>query len=262
MKIVVFIKEVPDTEANIKVNADKNGIVEDGIEWIVNPYDEFAIEEALALKETLGDDSTVTAIACGTTRVETVLKADVLARGVDEAYLVTDDGIAPDNALAMGKALAKAAEKVGYDIIFAGRTGIDYDFAAEPVVAAQTLNIPYVASIITFAHEGGKVTVTREIDGGDETVVCDTPCLLTCQKGLNEPRYPSLKGKMKAKKKKINALTLADIGLSSDDIAQGFEVVSCEPPAARAEGKVLEGDDAQVLAAELVKLLREEAKAI
>lgn len=260
MKIVVFVKEVPDTEANIRINAGKNGIVEDGFQWITNPYDEFAIEEALKLKEKLGT-GTVTVISVGGDRVETLLKGDVLARGVDEAYIVNDPQLSLANPLAAAAALAQAAKKIGFDIIFTGRTGIDYDFSAAGVSAAHFLDIPYVTSAIKFDISGTNVTVERDIEGGTETVALPAPCLVTCQKGLNEPRYPSLKGKMAAKKKTVNRFTLADLGVNAADYAS-YDVVSFDNPPARPAGKKLEGDDMHKLAQDLIRLLREEAKVI
>ncbi|MEK6796085.1 MAG: electron transfer flavoprotein subunit beta/FixA family protein [Spirochaetota bacterium] len=260
MKIAVFVKEVPDTEANIRINAGKNGIVEDGFQWITNPYDEFAIEEALKLKEKLGT-GTVTVISVGGDRVETLLKADVLARGVDEAYIVNDPALSLSNPLATAAALAKAAEKIGFDIIFTGRTGIDYDLSSAGVAAAHFLDIPYVTSAIKFDISGTNVTVERDIEGGTETVVLSAPCVVTCQKGLNEPRYPSLKGKMAAKKKTVNRFTLADLGVNPAEYAS-YDVVSFDDPPARPAGKKLEGDDMHKLAQDLIRLLREEAKVI
>ncbi|MBI4979667.1 MAG: electron transfer flavoprotein subunit beta/FixA family protein [Spirochaetes bacterium] len=261
MKIVVFVKEVPDTEANIRINAGKNGIVEEGFQWITNPYDEFAIEEALKLKEKLGT-GTVTVITVGGDRAETLLKADVLARGVDEAVIVNDPSLTLGNPLAAAAALAKAAQKVGFDIIFAGRTGIDYDYSAAPVMAAHFLGIPYATTITKFDISGTNVTVERDVEGGSETIALPAPCLLTCQKGLNEPRYPSLKGKMAAKKKTVAKYTLADLGVNASDFAPSYEAASFDPPAARPAGRKIAADDMAKAAAELVSLLKNEAKVI
>ena len=250
MKIVVCVKQVPDTEANIKIGSDGKSIDESGIKFIVNPYDEFAIEEAVKLKEA-GAAESVTAISLGPERAKEALRTAV-AMGVDDVLLLkSDDGTL--DGLATAKVLAAKIKELSADLVLMGKEAIDDGNMQVGPMLSELLDMPCVTVVTKLEIDGQTVRAEREIEGGHEVVETATPCIITCQKGLNEPRFPSIRGVMMAKKKQI-----AEESVSVE--ASGVEVAALNYPAARAEGKVVgEGIEA---VPELVRLLREEAKVI
>ncbi|HBV85681.1 electron transfer flavoprotein subunit beta/FixA family protein [Desulfosporosinus sp.] len=257
MNIVVFIKQTFDTEA--KIVLDGNGKIDaNGVNLIINPYDEFAIEEGIRLKEKFGGE--VTVVAMGGPRAQEAVRT-ALAMGIDKGVLVNDPEV--DNTDECGRAaiLAKAVAQIPYDIILAGRIAIDDGASQIAVRLAEALNVPSVSSVLKLEIAGTQATVTREIDGGTELIEVSLPAVITAQKGLNEPRYPSVAGIMKAKKKPLKTLTVADLGLSAGDLAPKMTVNEFSLPTPRKAGRVIPGDAAQA-ASELAKLLREEAKVL
>jgi len=265
MKIGVLIKQVPDTETKIRIAPDGNDIVRDGIKYILGPYDELAVEQALLLKEKVGGDSTVTTVSLGPARVAETLRT-TLAMGADRAVHLKDDAFEGQDALATAAALAAALRQESFDIVFAGKMAIDDNASAVATATAQLLDIPCVNLIFEFemAGDGSSATVRRRIDGGEEVVECALPALFTCEKGLNEPRYASLTGIMKAKKKPIEEKTAADLGLDAATVGaqgSGTRLLKLMPLAERGACRFIEGDAAQA-AKELVRLLRSEAKVI
>ena len=262
MNILVFVKQVPDTETRIQI---QNGAVDTAsVKWVANPYDEFAIEEALRIRERLGAGK-VTVVSLGPDRVKDAIKY-ALSLGADEGVHVKGDGIALDDPLSVATVLAAAAKKVGFDLILAGKHAVDQDSGVTGVMLAEFLDIPHVSVVVGLEIDAAakRGTAKREIEGGVELVSFELPAVVTAQKGLNEPRYASLKGIMAVKKKVVPEWTLADLGVDGASVAPAgaaIRTLEATLPPARAAGKILEGDPADT-AKELVRLLREEAKVI
>ena len=249
MKIAVCVKRVPDTTSKIVIASDGKSIDETGLKFVPNPYDEFAIEEALALKEKAGSGETAVYSLGGPAAGETLRTA--LAMGIDRAVLLESRG-SPDG-LAVAQALAAELGTGGYDLILFGKLAVDdYNHQVGPMVA-ELLGLPCITSVAHLSIESGTVTAEREIEGGIEVSACALPAVLTCDKGLNNPRLPSLKGIMAAKKKPLETRPAA-LGDAR------FEVLALEPPPERRPGRIVgEGVDAVPA---LVELLRTEAKVL
>jgi electron transfer flavoprotein beta subunit len=256
MKIFVCIKQVPDTETKIKIAADGKSLDLTGVKWILNPYDEFAVEEAIRFKEK-NPGAVVTVVSSGPDRVAEALRT-ALAMGCDEAILVS----APENAdpYLNAKALARAIEKNGpAHIVFTGKQAIDDDAAQVHQAMAEFLNLPAI-TVVVRATYGATIQADREIEGGTiEKYDLPTPCVIAAQKGMNEPRYASLPNIMKAKKKEIKKLALADLDLANAAPKITYKLITL--PAERGVCKMITGDAAQA-AATLAKALHEEAKVI
>jgi len=265
MKIGVLVKQVPDTESKIRIGPDGKDIVREGVKFVMNPYDEFAVEQALQIKEKLADDTTVTVLSLGpATAGETIRTA--LAMGADRGVHLKDDAFEGQDTLATARALAAALRPEGFDLVFAGKMAIDDNAAVVPTAVAELLGMPHVNLVQSFELAGDRksATVRRRIDGGEEVVECALPGLFTCEKGLNEPRYASLTGIMKAKKKTIEEKNAAALGLAADQIGvqgSGVRRLRLLPLPERGACKFLEGDPRQQ-ARELAQLLRSEAKVI
>jgi len=248
MKIVVCVNHVPDTETKVKVGTDGKLIDPTGVNWMLGPYDEFAIEEGLRLKEKNGGE--VVAISLGgDTHKETLRKS--LAMGIDKAVLLKD--VSVRDSFAVGKALADAIKEISADVILFGKMSIDYYDEQIPGIVAELLGMPSVSVVVKMEIADGKIICEREIEGGHEKVETKLPCVISAQKGLNEPRYPSLKGIMSAKSKPIEEKI-------PQTIANRVEVMEMKKPASKSGGKILGTDETAVK--ELVKLLHEEAKVI
>ncbi|WP_027364241.1 electron transfer flavoprotein subunit beta/FixA family protein [Desulfotruncus alcoholivorax] len=256
MKIAVLVKQTFDTEA--KIILDVNGkISSSGVSLIMNPYDEFAVEEGLRIKEKEGGE--VTVISVGGQQAQDALR-QALAMGADKAVLV-DQGEAELDEYATATILAKAISDLEYDLILGGFRAIDDGSAQVAGRVAEILNIPVVNVVTGLEIEGGKAVATRETESGSEVLEVPLPAVITAQKGLNEPRYPSMKGIMKAKKKPMDKKTLADLGLDDGKISAKVKALSFSLPEPRKAGKVIPGEAAEA-ARELARLLREEAKVI
>ncbi|MBO8168128.1 MAG: electron transfer flavoprotein subunit beta/FixA family protein [Thermoanaerobacteraceae bacterium] len=250
MNILVCLKQTFDTEAKIEL---KDGeISTQGIKYIVNPYDEFAVEEALKLKEAHGGE--VTVISVGPERVQEALR-QALAMGADKAVLIETE---QDDAYATAKLLAKAIEGMDYDLILGGQVAIDDNSSQVATRLAEELDLPQVTIVTKLDIDGDKAICTREIEGGSQIVETSLPAVITAQKGLNEPRYPSLKGIMQAKKKELKKITPEELGVEVESKVETLEVFL--PPKKEA-GKIIEGE-AEEAARELVRLLKEEAKVV
>ena len=252
MKVVVLVKQVPDTETNIKLG-DK-AINEAGVKWIISPYDEFAIEEGIKIREKSGGE--VIAVAVGPDRVQEVLRT-AYAMGVDKAVHIKVDPYNTFDAGYTSELIANFIKSENPDLILAGRQAIDTDSSQVPVQIAERLGIGHVVLGIKIELNGSSAKITREVEGGTAVVETTLPVLVTATKGLNEPRYPSLKGIMSAKKKPIDVKNASDLGASAK-----IEIVGMEPPPPRVAGRKLEAADATGFASQLVKALREEAKVI
>jgi len=264
VNIIVCLKQVPDTETQIKVASDAKSIVTDDIKWVMNPYDEYGVEEALRLKEKFGGE--VTVVGLGPKRVTESIRT-ALAMGADKGLLISDDALEGSDSLATAKALAAAIKDLDYDLIFSGQRGVDDDMGVVGASLAEFLGIPQMSIIVKVevAEDGKSVKATRPIEGENLIIESSLPALITAQKGLNEPRYASLPGIMKAKKKPMEEKTLSDLGLDAAEFGEGarkVKIVELTPPPARAEGKIVGGETPQEKAAELAKLLHDEAKVI
>jgi len=256
VNIVACVKQVPDTEAQIKVKPDGSGIIEDGIKWVMNPYDEFGVEEALKLKEKFGGD--VTIVSVGPARImETIRTA--LAMGAEKGIQIDDPSLYGADAYTTATALAAAIKTIPYDIIFCGQRAIDDDSGQVGAILAELLGIPQVTIVTKLDITDKTAKAVRPIEGAQLVIDTSLPCVVTAQKGLNEPRYASLPGIMKAKKKPVDVKNAAALGITADVKAK---VAKTMPPPPRPPGKIIEGEEPAQKAAALCKLLREEAKVI
>lgn len=255
MNIVVLLKQTFDTEEKIQI---VNGVIsDDGVKYVINPYDEYAVEEALRIKEEHGGH--VTVLSIGPARTAEALRT-ALAMGADEAVLISDERI-PHDELSISKILAAYLKSVSYDIIIGGNFSVDSGGGQVAIRLAQLMQIPHAASITKLELQERQATATRDVEGDTEVIEVTLPALFTAQQGLNEPRYPSLPGIMKAKKKPFSQLTLEDLTIPMDHITARTEQVSLSMPPERKSGRILQGELAQQ-AAQLVHLLRTEAKLI
>jgi electron transfer flavoprotein beta subunit len=260
MKIVVCVKQVPDTETRVKVAASGKEISEaDVANWIVSPYDEFAIEEALKIKEAKGGE--VVLVGLGPERSQAALRTG-LAMGADSAVHVKDPLLDGADTLGTARALAAAIKALApFDLVLCGQQGVGGDNSQIPGMLAELLDLPQVTVAVKVEILDGKARVERETDGGREVWETPLPALLSAQKGLNEPRYASLQGIMAAKKKPLRAVTAAELGLDADALAPKVTVSALALPPARPPVKMIEGEP-EAQAQELVRLLHEEAKVI
>jgi electron transfer flavoprotein beta subunit len=261
VNIVVLCKQVPDTETKIKLLGDSSGIDQEGIKWVLNVYDEYAVEEALKIKEA-GKAAKVTVVAIGPKRAEESLRT-ALAMGADDAIHVEDDKIYGADSFLIAKGLAGALKGLDYGVILCGKQAVDDDMAAVPQMLAELLGIGQVTVVSKVEIDGAKVKAFRDIEGGAKEVVeGQAPMILAATKGLNEPRYASLPGIMKAKRKPLAKKTLADVGAAAGDAKT--KIVGWTLPAPRQAGKVFKGtaDDLAARVAQVAGLLRSEAKVL
>ncbi|MEC0371329.1 electron transfer flavoprotein subunit beta/FixA family protein [Paenibacillus chibensis] len=255
MNIFVLLKQTFDTEERIVIS---NGeISDDGVKYVMNPYDEYAVEEALLQRDQHG--GTITVVSVGPDRTAEALRT-ALAMGADEAVLIQSDGLEADE-YTVSRLLAAYLGQQSYDLILGGNFSVDSGGGQVAVRLAQLLGIPHTSSITKMTISGPQATVERDAEGDTETLEVSLPAVFTAQQGLNEPRYPSLPGIMKAKKKPFHQMTAAELGVSDTDAAAKTKRVSLSLPPKRQAGRILQGDYAQQ-AAELVHLLRTEAKLI
>lgn len=256
MKIVVLVKEVPSTEARIELRDGKPDV--SGVQSVLNPYDEYAIEEAIRLAEANPGSST-TAVMAGTEASKKNL-TNVLALGVDDAILINDAALLAAGPLAVAKAVTAAVRPLGADVILAGRQGVDYDWGLTAIAVAQELGIAHVGLVSKLEISGGSFRTESEGDDGTLITEGSLPVVFTTDKGINEPRYASLKGIMAAKKKNITETNAATLGVQS--AASSVELVSAEYPPARQGGRIIDGASAQEKVSKLVEALRSEAKVL
>jgi len=262
MNIIVCMKQTPDTETLIRLKDDKTDINREGVNYIINPYDEFSIEEAIRIKEKFGEGN-VTLISIGNNVTEQLRKG--IAMGADNAISIWDDSIEVWDSSIIAKILAKAIGQIPFDIVFCGRQAIDDDASQVGARVAALLNIPQVCVInkLEIADDKKTAVAHRMIEGGTEVLETSLPALFTSQKGLNEPRYPTISAIMKSKKKEIKNMSLADLGLNQNDVdksAAKLKMTDMDLPLKRQAGKIIEMSDNAVET--LVKLLKEEAKVI
>lgn len=263
MKIIALLKRVPDTEARILINQGGTGIREDGVKFVINTYDEYAIEEGLRLREKVGGDSKVTIVCIGPEESAELIRT-ALAMGADDAVHVCDPLLTNPGPFTSAAVLAKVLEEEGFDIIFCGKQAIDDDMAQVQAITAEMLDIPQVnvATVFEISDDRSSAVLSRRIEGGDERVETSLPVIISCEKGLNEPRYASLPGIMKAKKKEIRKKTLSDLGFDSVPGGGRCEILKWLPLPKGGECRMVEAEEIKDAVAELVKLLREEAKVL
>ncbi|HVQ75154.1 MAG TPA: electron transfer flavoprotein subunit beta/FixA family protein [Candidatus Binatia bacterium] len=259
MKVLVMIKQVPDTATQMKISPDGRAIDTTGITWIVSPYDEFALEEALRIKEKRGQGEVV-AVTLGPDRAKEALRS-CLAMGADRAVHVLDAAFDGADTLATARALAAVIKQEQPGLALFGRQAIDDDMGAVAGQVAELLGWPCASWIMEEAvDEAGKaVRVGRQVEGGLEVFDLPLPAVVSAQKGLNEPRYPTLKGIMGAKKKEIKEARAADLGLAAEP--PQLSVVKLLPLPPRPPGRIVAGEPAEAVK-ELVRALREDAKAV
>jgi electron transfer flavoprotein beta subunit len=249
VKTLVTVKRVPDPETQLKINAEGTGFATDGIKWVVNPFDEIAVEEALRVKEK-NAGSEVVLVSIGPKTAQEQLRTG-LAMGADRAILVlSDENLEP---LAVARVLQKLAEQEKPELILMGKQAVDYDNNCAGQMLAELLGWPQAAFASKVELAGGQATVTREVDGGLETLSFALPAVVTADLRLNEPRYASLPGIMKARKKELKEIPVADLGV---DVTPRVKIVKLETPPKRAAGRKVGSVQ------ELVKVLHDEAKVI
>ena len=241
MNIIVCIKQVPDT-AEIKINPETNTLMREGVPSIINPFDLHAIEAGLQIKDSIG--GRVTVLSMGPPQAEDALR-EAISMGADEAVLLTDRVFAGSDTWATSYTLAKAIDKLGADIIFCGKQAIDGDTAQVGPETAEFLNIPHIAYVRKIEEiKDNYIRVQRLMDEGYDIVESSIPVLLTVVKELNEPRFPSLKGKMAAKKAEIKKMGMTEIGADEDSLGlkgSPTQVKNIFAPERKTERKMLEG---------------------
>ncbi|EZP76397.1 electron transfer flavoprotein subunit beta [Parageobacillus genomosp. 1] len=257
MNIFVLMKRTFDTEEKITI-ADGR-VNEEGAEFIINPYDEYAIEEAIQVRDKHGGE--VTVVTVGNEDAEKELRT-ALAMGCDKAVLINiEDDVEEQDQYTTAKVLAEYLKDKNPDLILAGNVAIDGGSGQVGPRVAELLGIPYVTTITKLDIDGNKVTVVRDVEGDEEIIETSLPLLVTAQQGLNEPRYPSLPGIMKAKKKPLEELELDDLDLEEEDVEAKTKTIEVFLPPKREAGKILDGEIADQVK-ELVRLLRSEAKVV
>jgi len=262
MDIVVLVKQVPDTESIVQIAGDGVSIKKDDIKWVMNPYDELAVEEALRIKEAKG--GTVTVMSVGPQKAQETIRT-ALAMGADKGVHVNDPKAEGSDSLAVARILAAALKAVPFNLIIVGQRGVDEDNYQVGAAVAEFLGIPHVSMVVKAELLDGKIRCHRVVEGGTVVVEAPLPALFTTQRGLNDPRYASLPGIMKAKKKPLDVKTLADLGIDPATVgAAGRKVVvkALRLPPQRKAVKMITGETPEAVAAELVRVLHDEAKLI
>ncbi len=258
MEILVLLKQVPATESMIAIADDGVSIKTDGLKYVINPYDELAVEEALKIREAQG--GTVTIVTVGPAKAAEAIRTG-LAMGADKGVLV-DPGDLQCDGLATAKILAAAIKSLPCDLIVAGHRAVDDDNYQVGPAVAELLGMPNISMVIKETIADGKITCTCTVEGGTKEVEAALPALISTQRGLNDPRYASLPGIMKAKKKPLETKSLADVGLDAAGLQAKAVIKAFQSPPVRKGGKIIEGDSAADKVARLVKALHEEAKVI
>lgn len=263
LRILTILKQVPDSNATLKASPDGLGIEQAGLKLVPDPFDEFGVELAVQLREKRSDVSEIVSMTLGSDKAAEALRV-ALAMGADAAVHLCDPKLESRDEVFAAYCLAQAVRKdtAGFDLILCGKQNIDLDSGAVGPAVAEFLGLPHVGAVtgLEWSADGKRFTARRRIEGAEEVVECDLPAVLTIEKGLVEARYPSLPNLMKAKKKPLAVLTAADLALEGG-FGPAAQFVSLAPPPAKPECKFIEGDP-PVMAKELIRLLREEAKVI
>jgi len=261
VKIAVPIKQVPDTEAKVSVAADGRSIDDSNVTLVVNPYDEYALEEGLRIKEARGSGEVIV-VTVGPDKASQALRT-CLAMGADRGIHVKEPSAESMDPVVIAKALAAALREVEPDLILTGKYAVGTDNQAVGVMLAELLGLPHVAVVTRLELHEGTLTAERQIEGAVEIQEASLPCVVTAHKGLNEPRYASLKGIMAAKRKPIEEKTFDALGLDAEAVKPRVTWERIELPPPKPPGKVISADeDPEAASRELVRLLHEEAKVI
>ncbi len=257
MKILVCVKQVPDTASPISVK--DNQVDASKIDkYAASPYDEYALEQALQIKDK-APDTKITLVTLGPARVrETIMQG--LAMGADDAVIIKAENAQELDGLAVAHVLAAAAKNIGFDLIYTGMKGVDDDQGWVGMAMSDLLGLPIVSAVRSTTVQGNVARVQRDIEGGKETIEVTLPALITSSQAT-EPRYPTLKGIMGAKKKQVLEWDLASLGVPADVMTPRVQLVKLELPPGRQAGRILQGQPAEQVK-ELVRLLREQAKVI
>jgi len=255
MRLLICIKQVPDSTTRVKIAPGGRSVVTDGVTWSISPYDEYAIEVALECKDS-APDTIVSVISVGGPRTKDALR-QALAMGCDDATLVASDGPDGLGPLGIANALKRAVDDLEPDLVLCGKQASDDDQGFVGQALAEALGWPHVATVTKLTPAGGGTEIWKEAEGGHEVWNASGPAVLTVQKSAKEPRYPSLPGIMKAKKKEIPERSAAGV---EDPLR--IEIVTLEPPPARGGGKIFTDGDMKTRASELATLLRDEAKVL
>jgi electron transfer flavoprotein beta subunit len=248
MKIIVCVSLVPDTTTKIKISGTNKSIDEAGVSFVINPYDEYAVEEAVQLKEKNGGE--VIAISFGTDKYKEAIKK-AFQMGADTGILIKSD--VEFDSYTVAKNLADVIKELNADVILFGKQSIDFDGSQIPAMVGELLNLPSVNVVTKLEITGNKATIEREVEGGKEIIEVNLPAIIGTQKGINNPRYPNLKSIMASKSKPITEKQPTYTG-------NKFDIIEMRLPQAKSKGKILTDGAASVQ--ELVKMLREEAKAV
>ena len=260
VEIVVLLKQVPATESLVGIAEDGKSIKTSDIKWVVNPYDELAVEEALRIRQAHG--GSVSVLSVGSERTVEAIRT-ALAMGADKGILINAPAAVLYDGLSTARILSAALKDIPFDVIIAGQRAVDDDNFQVGPATAEFLGIPHISMVIKQEIAEGKMTCHRTVDGGIVILQTPLPALITTQRGINEPRYASLPGIMKAKKKPIDMKSITDIGLDSEAVGNPLtKIVSMKKPAERKRGIMIDGDSAQAKAANLVKILHEDAKVL
>lgn len=258
MNIFVFVKQVPDTEARIKIDSARTDINTEDVTFTDSPFDEFAVEQALLIAEA-NEGSNVTVVTIGPERAKQILR-DNLAKGVHEAVHIESDEYGNYDSLTTAKIIAAFLKDKEYDLVLLGNRAYGSDNSLVPSMTAALLDVGQINLVVKMDVDGGKIRAERQVEGMTEIVEAEMPCVVSAQKGLNEPRMKSLKGIMAAKKKEIPTVSVGDL-LGSDDLSNGIVIQKLEIPPAKAAGKKIEGEPEEA-ATELVNLLKNELKVV
>jgi len=257
MNIFVLLKRTFDTEE--KITIENGSINEDGAEFIINPYDEYAVEEAIQVRDE--HDGEVTVVTVGGEDAEKQLRT-ALAMGADKAVLINvEDDLEIRDQYTTAKIIAEYLKDKEPDLIIAGNVAIDNGTGQVGPRVADLLGIPYITTITDLKIDDNHVSVIRDVEGDEEKIEATLPLLVTAQQGLNEPRYPSLPGIMKAKKKPLEELELDDLDIDEEDVEAKTKTIEVYLPPKREAGKILEGDLKDQVQ-ELVSLLHKDAKVV
>ena len=258
MEIVVLLKQVPATESLIRVADDNTSIKTDDIKWVISPYDEFAVEEALRIKEAHG--GSVTVLSLGTEKASEAIRT-ALAMGADKGILIADPKASALDALTVARILAAVLKEISFDLIIAGQRSVDMDNFQVGPATAELLDIPHISMVIKQDIDNSIIRCHKTVEGGTAIFEMPLPALFTTQRGLNEPRYASLPGIMKAKKKPIDVKTFTDMGIDVAAIGKSrTKIIAMRPPQERKGGMMITGESDQAKAVELVRILHEDVK--
>jgi len=263
MDIVVLMKQVPDTSALIRIGEDNVSITTEDVKWVINHYDELAVEEALRIKEQQGKGKVIILTVGGESAVATIRTA--LAMGADEGILINDPALEKIDPQITAKVIANALKSMHFDLIIAGHRAVDDDAYYVPTAVAEYLDIPFLSMVVKQEIEDGKIQCEQIVKNGMIVVETDLPALIATQRGLNEPRYPTVMNIMKAKKKSVQIKTLSDIGLSSEEFgpkALKTRIMSLAYAPKRNAGEIIAGETVEEKAVQLLKLLREKASVL